>query len=328
MKILGEEELSKKLVGIKASSKANSLYEYLPSEKELFDRIRLTNEFVWNNRLEKKEIEKWLSNFTGDVFEIKYERQLALWLLSNFVYYNYNEVRHLCKTLFRDFIHKMIAEKNARELHVKFALESILHTTRFCHLGITGESGAFILYLFRQENNLSLKKFISSPIKLPESVNTIVFVDDVTISGTQAFEYFDQKMDSDEDYTKILLTFISTDEAVQLLEKNDVRVISCINLDERSKCFSKNSNLSIDCKDKLQDCKKFALTYGSKSLLYHPVSMHPLGYNGGEYAFGFFYNTPDNTLPIFWAENKGWSPIMKRYEKLNKRTNDQLERFI
>ncbi len=325
---MGEKELAIKSGEIKTSPKANSFYENLPSEEELFKRIRLTNEFVWENKLKKQEIEKWLSNFKGDVFEVQYERQLALWLLSNFVYYNNNEVRHLCKTLFRNFIHQMLSEKNTEDLDIKIALESFLHTTRFCHLGITWESGAFILYFFRQENNLSLENFISSPIKLPESVNTIVFVDDVTISGTQAYDYFGQKMDSDEDYTKILLTFISTDEAVQLLRKNDIRVISCINLDERSKCFSRNSNLFHDCKDKIQDCKKFAMMYGSKSLLYHDVHMHPLGHNGGEYAFGFFYNTPDNTLSIFWADNKGWSPIMKRYEKLNRRTYDQYGRFI
>ncbi len=325
---MGDEELSTKSTEMKTSPKANSLYEFLPSEEELFKRIMLTNEFVWNNRLKKQEIDKWLSNFIGDVFEVQYERQLALWLLSNFVFYNENEVRHLCRTLFRDFIHQMLSENYSHDFNIENSLESILHTSRFFHLGTTGESGAFILYYFRQENNLSLENFISSPTKRPESVNTIVFIDDVTISGMQAYEYLGQKMDSDEDYTKILLTLISTDEAVQLLGKNGIRVISCITLDERSKCFSINSNLFHDCKDKLQDCKKLAMTYGSKSLLYHPVHLHPLGHNGGEYAFGFFYNTPDNTLPIFWADNKGWSPIMKRYEKLNRRTYDQFGRFV
>jgi len=42
----------------------------------------------------------------------------------------------------------------------------------------------------------------------------------------------------------------------------------------------------------------------------------PLGYANGQYTFGFFYNTPDNTLPLFWSSNAQWIPLMKRYEKI------------
>ena len=34
------------------------------------------------------------------------------------------------------------------------------------------------------------------------------------------------------------------------------------------------------------------------------VKWNPLGYQDSELAFGFYYNIPDNTLPIFWADNK------------------------
>ncbi|MDR2409621.1 MAG: hypothetical protein LBE13_16135, partial [Bacteroidales bacterium] len=55
----------------------------------------------------------------------------------------------------------------------------------------------------------------------------------------------------------------------------------------------------------------------------------PLGYKDGEYAFGFYYNTPDNSLPIFWGQKNGWLPILKRYHK-NYRIKKYLhnERFI
>lgn len=302
--------------------KIDSSYD-LPSERELFKRLTLTNDIVWNNKLSKIDVENWLSNFKGEVFDIPYERQLALWLLVNFVYYNENEVRHLCKTLYRDFIHRMLIEKNeTKESDIEKAFESIFHVSRFFNLGMPGESGAYILYYFRQENKLPLQSFISHPAKLPSFVDIIVFVDDVTLSGTQANKYLRDTMDYFKDKTKILLTFISTDEAVQLLRKSDIHVLSCITLDNRSKCFSENSSLFHDCRSKIEDCRKFAMVYGRKSLQFHPVSLHPLGYMGGEYAFGFFYNTPDNTLPIFWADNQGWSPIMRRYEKYIKRTYD------
>ena len=43
---------------------------------------------------------------------------------------------------------------------------------------------------------------------------------------------------------------------------------------------------------------------------------YPLGYDNGQYMLGFEYNTPDNTLPIFWGMGDGWVPLFKRYQKI------------
>ena len=43
---------------------------------------------------------------------------------------------------------------------------------------------------------------------------------------------------------------------------------------------------------------------------------YPLGFNDGAYLIGFEYNTPDNTLPIFWGTSNNWKPIFTRYEKI------------
>lgn len=295
----------------------------LPTEEELFKKVMLTNDFVWENKFNKDDIEKWLFNFKGNVFDIQYERQIALWLLSNFVYYNIAEVKHLCRTLFRDFIHYILINENKKQT-IEEGLDVILKESRFYPLGGAGESGAYLIYYFRQENKLH-KEMISQPDKLPHIKNKI-FVDDVTISGNQAEDYLKEYIDDNKNI--FLLTLISTDESVKLLEKKKVKVISCITLDERSKCFSEKSDIFNNYKHKLEDCKKFVIEYGKKSLSLHDGKISPLGYNSGEYMFGFFYNTPDNTLPIFWADNPGWKPIMKRYEKYTRSTFDDFGRFI
>ena len=41
----------------------------------------------------------------------------------------------------------------------------------------------------------------------------------------------------------------------------------------------------------------------------------PLGFADGQYLFGLSYNTPDNTLPIFWGKAEGWQPLFTRYHK-------------
>ena len=60
----------------------------LPSESDLFTHIGITISTVWGNNISKNDIEEWLTNFTGEIFDCKYERQLALFLLAHFVYYN------------------------------------------------------------------------------------------------------------------------------------------------------------------------------------------------------------------------------------------------
>jgi hypothetical protein len=45
-------------------------------------------------------------------------------------------------------------------------------------------------------------------------------------------------------------------------------------------------------------------------------AMHPLGYKDGQLLLSLFHNTPDNTLPVFWAESANWQPIFKRFHKI------------
>lgn len=57
-----------------------------------------------------RDIQEWLSNFKGEVFEEKLEQQLALWLLCNYTFYNQEDVRHLCKILYNTFFHQLIID--------------------------------------------------------------------------------------------------------------------------------------------------------------------------------------------------------------------------
>jgi hypothetical protein len=60
-------------------------------------------------------------------------------------------------------------------------------------------------------------------------------------------------------------------------------------------------------------CREIARRYGKEI-----NSSHPLGYKKGELLLGFNHNTPNNSLPIFWADSstpKPWFPIFPRYRK-------------
>lgn len=283
----------------------------LPSEQELYRLIRLKKSTVWNHSLLTVDtIEKWLSNFTSKVFDQAYERQLALWLLVNFVYYNESEVRHLIRVVFREYLHRaLITMPSITTVHT--AIQSVVSETRFFHLGNPGESGGFLLYLFRQENNLPKSWFPFSPGELSDRVDKVIFVDDATISGHQALDYLKAVQNTHGlDQRIILLSLISTIDAQALLRKQGIEVISGIVLDERSKCFSPSSIAFHHFPEHRDNCKHFALTYGRQI-----NGSEPLGFDDGEYTFGFYYNTPDNSLPIFW-QDVNWIPVVKRYKKL------------
>jgi hypothetical protein len=276
-----------------------------------------TSEIVWRKEITDKNIEDWLTNFKGEVFSLIEERRIALWLLSNFVYYNEDEVRHLCIQLFKEFIHKILLLDYNDELNLSDNVQGIIEKTGFLSLGKPSESSGYILYYFRQVNDLNMKNFLLPQMPANDDLDYLVFVDDVTLTpGIDGQSYSFLKRITADKKKKILLTIIATIEAIETYKNIDVEVISSITLDDRNKCFSPNSYLFAPFSKHLEKCKTFAHYYGTKA-----KSSIPLGFENGQFTFGFFYNTPDNTLPIFWGEENNWHPIVKRYDKNYRRRN-------
>lgn len=127
----------------------------IPSSEELMKQIRITIEVAWRNGLELSMINKWLENFTGEALgSKKNEENLALWMLYNFTYFNEEEVKHLCKLLLKKYLHIALQDKMASLGEIN----NVLKNSKFVPLGRSSESGAYVLYLFRQENDLPVIK--------------------------------------------------------------------------------------------------------------------------------------------------------------------------
>jgi hypothetical protein len=293
------------------------------SEKELIAQIVHISATVWKHQLSQKHINSWLANFKGEVLSIQEEKIVALWLLTNFVYYNEDEVRHLCKVLYREFIHQHLLSKGTTEIDDPSFINDLFLKFKFYYLGKASESGGFILYLFRQINDIPLRYFLENFNPKTESAENIIFIDDVTLTAdesSQAYIFFKDVKCAGQ---KTLLTLIATKDAIINLQSIGVNVIATIVLDETSKCFSSNCDIFHNRESFITVCKEMVEHYGSKI---EPT--RPLGYKDGQFAFAFFYNCPDNTLPIFWSENNGWSPIVKRYDKNYRPKYYEHETFI
>lgn len=282
-----------------------------PTAEALRSLIMETDMLAWKTNLSGQDIDSWLGNFIGEVFPAETERRIALWLLCHFVYYNQNEVRYLCQTLLREYVHTSMADDLDDVNRVESRISEIMLDTTFLPLGGPSESGAFILYMFRQANKLDTSRFISSSEIAETSSTRLVFIDDVTLSednDSQAYWYL-KKLDFAE-REPFLLTCVATPSAVDTLSRIGVKVITAVLLDSRNRFFHADSFLFKPFSSLLDSSKTLAEHYGLKA-----NGKIPLGYSNGQFGFGFFYNTPDNVLPIFWGQENGWKPIFTRYNK-------------
>lgn len=276
--------------------------------------IRNTSVVAWKNQIHEKEIDMWLSNFTGKFFSEENEKKLALWLLSHFTYYSYSDIRILCKVLFNSIIHEKIREYK-EDKTIEDVIEELIKDTLYVGLGNNSESGMNILYYFRQENKLPKNCFE----KEKRPYKNVIFIDDVTISGSQVCEYIeDYKIEADHIYAGVL---IATESAIKTIKKAKIpiTIIPTMLLDNRDVVFSDDSYVFSEPKinSLCEIAKDFCKYYGSIAIEgYGYMDNYPLGYADGQYMLGFEYNTPDNTLPIFWGTSNGWIPLFERYHKL------------
>ena len=291
---------------------------------EAIDEILKTSQISWDVRFSRDDIEEWLKNFSGAATgSSAAERTMALWLLSSFVYFTIDDVREFSRFLFSEYIHTKLGEYQSegkfQELSVPEKITHILDATLFLSLGNDSESGSNVLYYFRQINGLEKSVFQKDMDKKYEN---IVFVDDVTISGTQALTYISKMKESIENEKIYFLTFLASDIAIDELTYIAVQTLCGNLITEREKCFSRNSYVfaSESRKRYLNLTARMCQYYGEIITKGHPeADGYPLGFDQAQSLFCFFYNTPDNTLPIFWCDRNGWKPLFKRYEKINDR---------
>ena len=285
------------------------------------DEIIKTAKFSWEIALDEDTINRWLSNFSGDALgSAEAERNLALWLLSGFVFFNLSDVRAFCSDLFERYIHtkliEFVDEGRFQDKTIEEQINYILQSSVFLSLGNDSESGSNILYYFRQVNKLKREVFDKD---LNREYENLVFVDDVAISGIQALTYIPRMQQSMKYKSTYYLTFLASKDAIDALQYISTTTICCNCLAEREKCFSLESYIfaSKNMNKFLHVAAKMCEYYGTIITQGHPeADGYPLGYDQSQSMFCFFYNTPDNTLPIFWCRGAGWNPLFTRFEKI------------
>lgn len=305
-------------------------------KEQLLSKIRVYADTIWKDKKINGQHEPWLQNFINSDSHIQEKQKInALFLLSKFTYMGNDETRAMLKSIFRDMfkyeIVKQIRFHNSDTVDIDFIdseFNNELSRTRFLGVGNPSESGIHLLYYFRQENKLSKQFFINthevlnidvSPIELRDAdIKRYIFLDDFCGSGSQAVSYSTSLIEKiktiDSSIECCYYMLCGTTEGINHVKRNTkfdkVDAVFC--LDETFKCFGPASRYYVDVDTSVIDkdfSKDFCHHYGAI------ISRYPLGYRDGQLLIGFFHNTPDNTLPIFWSEND-WIPIFKRYDKI------------
>lgn len=193
-------------MGTPVSEAAGRVEKRSDLEAEFLNAIQALNTCVWRDRVDTPTIEQWLKEFGTDCQPGTPGRLHALYLLSRFTYFGDQEVRALLRALYRDHFRYPIVTEIRRQagdtrdedvLRAGFALE--LSQTRFLGMGNPSESGAHLLYHYRQENELPTKRFISpheifdltqkEPVLADPKITRYVFIDDFCGSGIQGVRY-------------------------------------------------------------------------------------------------------------------------------------------
>lgn len=322
---------------------------------DLVAKIKTLNDSIWDGKVKQTQIDDWLANFdTGSNGTADERRLHALYMLSQFMYFGHRQMRELMRVLFRDLYRYPIVEQirkaNGNTTNITLInreFEAALDRTLFLGVGNPSESGCHLLYYFRQENGLPKTRFIHSheifqrrrptkwqllksmvlnwrdrfagtlSLRNPE-IDRYVFIDDFCGSGHQGQAYSRDIVEDikafDPDVHVSYFVLCGTETGMDVVRNNTLfDVVACVfELDESFRCFSDSSRYFPSPSTDVTKAFAEAMCRNYGSVL---LPSDPMGYGDCQLLLSFQHNTPDNSLPIFWCCDHGWTPVFKRYEK-------------
>jgi hypothetical protein len=239
-------------------------------------------------------VQAWLQQFSRE------HRAITLKLLSAFRYYSSRKVAALVKELYAT---------------VMTQLGNPMDKTWFVPVGYVAKSGSIIAYYFRTQNNLPQDRFVapgdiaSLPLTKGEAV---VFLDDFVGSGHQAHQVWQTVVEPIRKSSRCRFAYavlVGYQDGLERVRASTGFVTLALQaLTEKDRPFSAEGSLFADSTEKAH-ARGIIETYGRR--LY---PNHPLGYEESQGLIGFFYSTPNNSLPIFWSSEAGWHPLLAHGE--------------
>lgn len=252
---------------------------------------------VFKGDVSRSKMENWLNQFKAE------HRPIIKTLVQNFRYYTYQDIFDLLRQLY---------EKLTNELEID------CQTTWFIPTGIVAKSGDAIAYFFRRNNGIPEESFIRindlSEIRVADRP-TVVFLDDFIGSGQEALYVATESAEPIKslfpDSRFVFAAIVGFSEGIsRLQEANIVEVCVVEEHDSSTKPFSPDTKIFTNPIDR-ENAEVVVREYCSAL---KPKT--PLGYGSSQGLIGFFFGTPNNTLPIFWSSKNQWEPLLPHGESI------------
>lgn len=270
--------------------------------------------FGKRNCLKYIEEDERVCNFNEKVYEwlnqVKQKEQKYLMdLLSRFEYYDRVKIRDTFKSLYEEY--KRIEPEYQDTIYLPVASK-----------GGVVNGATELINLFQRVGNIS-KKRIAYQIKEfydnydINDIKNIVLIDDIIGSGTTTKYFIEHLRDKYPGFIEnkkiYIMAIVLLDKGVNVIKSFAVENklnIEFIRTNYHQKAFSPNYIFP----EKNVYIARRAIEKLEKMIAKRGVDV--LGYKKSQALLAFYYNTPNNTLSIFWCLNEkcDWKPLIKRYE--------------
>lgn len=319
---------------------------------ELERKLRTLAGHAWDNEIHWAHIKGWRNNFTGRVMPEQEEKLHGMLTLSKVMYFSKRLTREMLRSLYRDHFESPLLQRIRRNCGDSLDSELIrrlysqeLLATKFIGVGNPSESGAHLLYFFRQINDLGKDRFadfhgafqaVASSGHQPTSVGPgakvsymprdpaitrYVFFDDLVASGTQVSDYLggtlaEIRKSSGSAETRFISLF-ATSAGLEKLNKPSLfngNAMALFELDDSYKAFESEARYFRDSPAWVNRGKLREMISGYGEALYPGRG---LGFKDGQLLLAFSHNTPDNTPAVFWVAggSQSWVPVFPRFDK-------------
>lgn len=252
-------------------------------------------EKIFSGEITEEQYHNWLNQFEPK------ERPIIERLVRQFLYFGAKSVATESVQLLKNIANRTGAE----------SLD--LNTTWFVPVGYVAKSGSVIAYMFRTKNDIPLDRFISLadiPLLNVGDHDTIILLDDFLGSGAQALDlwsHIERQQKSPSNLRYILAVLVAYESGIDAVtNRSGLQVIANRILTNTDKALSPD-NKAFSTPRQRKEAERIIKKYGK---IVYPE--HPEGYQNSQSLIGFFYSTPNNTLPIFWSTAGAWKPLLPR----------------
>ena len=296
--------------------------EYLKSKLQDEEQIRVTDEeisklserlanFRFRGRaLETMAIRTWLNQFDGSQ-----EQRMMFRLLSRVRFYDEHTTRSKMHEAFgivtRNILTMIEPGSRVRNDIIVSPLDDS-----------PAKSGSTYCRLFTSENRISTQSVLTLEslerrFPVTQGIQRLVLIDDFSGTGQTLVNGLRRHLDllqrvNSEGIRVVVIALVGFVQARDYVDRFigrsglEADVYFCDELGPEHKAFSEESTVFTDPAER-DRAKQVAEAKGVTL-----ERKQPLGYGDTQASVVFYQSCPNNTLPIFWSKNSGWSPLFPR----------------